>query len=220
GLFFDQPDADDVPDNFKYGTTVSNSPPQIRKAFIRKPLSKISIFPQLSTVVVQRCTSDSFDPTSCSHLYVNRSLWAFFVPLPGTLVNLGLLYWKRHSHPWNFVLVGTFTPLEGLSISSVVEYCKFELKFGSATATPFVFSSLIVLCASRSITSPITAGCEPGTASFVHLLVPFNRTLSDIVYTVRGCLVFSACVVYDTYHINRKLSPDELIMGALSLYLE
>jgi hypothetical protein len=53
GSVFDQPDANDVPDDFKvsplhniiearvfydvqYGTTVSESSPQIRKAFIRK----------------------------------------------------------------------------------------------------------------------------------------------------------------------------------------
>jgi hypothetical protein len=26
------------------------------------------------------------------------SSWAFFVPLIGALINLGILYWKRHSH--------------------------------------------------------------------------------------------------------------------------
>jgi FtsH-binding integral membrane protein len=62
--------------------------------------------------------------------------------------------------------------------------------------------------------------CELVATSAVHFLVaPFNRTL-DIVYTLAGCLVFSGCVVYDTYRINRKLSPDEFISGAISLYLE
>lgn len=60
----------------------------------------------------------------------------------------------------------------------------------------------------------------PVSTSVVHLLVaPFNATL-DIVWTVTGCLVFSAFVVYDTYQISARLSPDEFIMGAISLYLE
>ncbi|KAJ7701254.1 hypothetical protein B0H17DRAFT_1128534 [Mycena rosella] len=36
------------------------------------------------------------------------SLWAFFVPLTGTIVNMGLLSWKRHTHPWNMILLSTF----------------------------------------------------------------------------------------------------------------
>src|ERR1700722_15219232 len=37
------------------------------------------------------------------------STWSFYLPLIGTLINLGLLYWKRHSHPLNYVLLSTFT---------------------------------------------------------------------------------------------------------------
>jgi protein lifeguard len=40
----------------------------------------------------------------------------------GTLVNLGLLFWKRHSHPWNFVLLSSFTLLEAFTLGMVVAY--------------------------------------------------------------------------------------------------
>lgn len=36
---FDQPDEGDLPDDFKYGTTVSDSSPEIRLAFVRKVYS-------------------------------------------------------------------------------------------------------------------------------------------------------------------------------------
>lgn len=42
----------------------------------------------------------------------------------------------------------------------------------------------------------------------------------DLVFAIGGCLLFSGYIVYDTYIINAKLSPDEFIMGAISLYLE
>ncbi len=42
----------------------------------------------------------------------------------------------------------------------------------------------------------------------------------DLIYAIFGCLLFSGYVVYDTYMINAKLSPDEYIMGSISLYLE
>jgi hypothetical protein len=53
----------------------------------------------------------------------------------------------------------------------------------------------------------------------VGIVFPFGRTM-DIVFAIGGCLIFSGYIVYDTYMINKRLSPDEYIMGAISLYLE
>lgn len=53
----------------------------------------------------------------------------------------------------------------------------------------------------------------------VGLIVPFGKTM-DLVYAGGGCLLFSGYVVYDTYVITKRLSPDEYIMAAISLYLE
>ena len=49
--------------------------------------------------------------------------------------------------------------------------------------------------------------------------MPFSRTF-DIIFAFGGCLLFSGYIVYDTYNINNRLSPDEYIIGAISLYLE
>jgi len=53
----------------------------------------------------------------------------------------------------------------------------------------------------------------------VGVFIPFSSTL-NLVYAIGGTLLFSGYVVYDTYLINRRLSPDEYIMGAISLYLD
>ena len=53
----------------------------------------------------------------------------------------------------------------------------------------------------------------------VGIFIPFNQTM-DLIYAAGGCLLFSGYIVYDTYMINARLSPDEFIMGAISLYLE
>jgi FtsH-binding integral membrane protein len=42
----------------------------------------------------------------------------------------------------------------------------------------------------------------------------------DLIYAIGGSLLFSGYIVYDTYMINQRLSPDEFIVGAISLYLE
>lgn len=53
----------------------------------------------------------------------------------------------------------------------------------------------------------------------VGIFLPFSRTM-DLIFAICGTLLFSGYVVYDTYIITKKLSPDEYIMGAISLYLE
>lgn len=53
----------------------------------------------------------------------------------------------------------------------------------------------------------------------VGIIIPFSKTM-DLIYAIGGCLLFSGYIVYDTFLINAKLSPDEFIMGAISLYLE
>ncbi len=57
-----------------------------------------------------------------SSALIIHSIWAFYVPLFGTMINLGLLYWKRHSHPVNFVLLGTFTLLEAFTLGVVMAF--------------------------------------------------------------------------------------------------
>ncbi|KAF7360745.1 UPF0005-domain-containing protein [Mycena venus] len=221
GTVFDQPEIDDVPDDFKYGTTVSDSSPQIRKAFIRKVYT--ILFSQiLATVVVAGLLSQSKPVVE----WVMAHLWAFFVPLAGTLINLILLQWKRHSHPWNFVLLSTFTLLEAYTLGFAVAFYDNRVVLQALIITLAVFIGLTVFTLQSKYDFD---GLGPFlfaviivffTTSMVHFLVaPFNKTL-DIVYTVAGCIIFSAFVVYDTYRINRKLSPDEFVSGAVSLYLD
>jgi FtsH-binding integral membrane protein len=39
-----------------------------------------------------------------------------------TFVNLGLLYWKRHSHPMNLILLSTFTLFEAFTLGVVMSF--------------------------------------------------------------------------------------------------
>ena len=53
----------------------------------------------------------------------------------------------------------------------------------------------------------------------VGIFIPFGRTM-DLIFAMGGCLLFSGYVVYDTYMITKRLSHDEYIAAAISLYLE
>lgn len=220
GAIYDQPAHDDLPDDFKYGVSVSESSPSIRNAFVRKVYT-ILFCQILATCIVGGAISQS--PSTI--LWVQTHVWSFYVPLFGTLVNLGLLYWKRHAVPWNFVLLSTFTVMEAFTLGIVVAFYDnvivlqallitlgvflgltlftFQSKYDFSGMGPFLFGSLIALC----------------MTGFVGIFIPFSRTM-DIIFACGGCLIFSGYIVYDTYIINKRLSPDEFIMGAISLYLD
>ncbi|KAF8164182.1 inhibitor of apoptosis-promoting Bax1-domain-containing protein [Mycena galopus ATCC 62051] len=173
GSVFDQLNADDLPDDFKL--------PADLQAFIRKVYS--ILLSQISKPVSE---------------WVMTHLWAFFVPLVGTLVNLGLLLWKRHSHPWNFFLLVTL--LEAYTIGFAVAFYENGVILQALAITLVVFIGL--------------------TLFTLQSKYDFDGMTLDIVYTVGGCLIFSGFIVYDMYRINRRLSPDEFISGSISLYLE
>jgi protein lifeguard len=46
-------------------------------------------------------------------------------------------------------------------------------------------------------------------------MLQYSRTVPALM-----CMSFSLSAVYDTHAIMKRLSPDEYIMGALSLYLD
>ena len=217
------------------------------------------------------------NPKHPSYLYPHHSTWSFYVPLFGTLINLGVLYWKRHSHPLNFVLLSTFTLMEAFTLGVVVAFYDNVIVIQAlwAQVPPYVY--LIFICSKPQtyhawcihrpdfVHSPIKGSRDclntmqhpthrlhsmisqewvpsclavllpwvrqsPHTsnpadiwyivmAGLVNIFIPFSKTM-DLVFAIGGCFLFSGYIVYDTYMINAKLSPDEFIMGAISLYLE
>ncbi|KAF8160722.1 UPF0005-domain-containing protein [Crassisporium funariophilum] len=225
GGIYDQPNQGDLPDDFKYGVSVSESSPEIRNAFVRKVYSIllcqiVAIFHGATTLV-----GGLISQSPSTVFWVQTHVWAFYVPLFGTLINLGLLYWKRHTHPWNFVLLSTFTLMEAFTLGIVVAFYSnviviqalvitlgvfigltlftLQSKYDFSGMGPFLFGGLIALC----------------MTGLVGIFIPFSRTM-DLIFAIGGCLLFSGYIVYDTYTINRRLSPDEYIMGAISLYLD
>ena len=70
------------------------------------------------------------------------SVWAFYLPLFGSLIFLGLLYWKRHSSPMNFVLLGTFTLMEAFTLGVAVAFYETTLVLQALLITVGVFLGL------------------------------------------------------------------------------
>lgn len=109
----------------------------------------------LATAIVGGVLSQSASAISwIQHKYVSAiavelfdssryfSVWAFYVPLFGSLVFLGLLYWKRHSSPMNFVLLGTFTLMEAITLGVAVAFYDNTIVLQALLITIGVFAGL------------------------------------------------------------------------------
>jgi FtsH-binding integral membrane protein len=55
-------------------------------------------------------------------------------------------------------------------------------------------------------------------AGFVMFFV--HMPLMSMIYSVVGILIFSGYVLYDTSNIMLRLTPDQAVVGAISLYLD
>ncbi|KAJ7287810.1 UPF0005-domain-containing protein [Mycena rebaudengoi] len=218
GGIFDQPEAGDVPDDFKYGTTVSESSPAIRQAFVRKVYS-ILLCQIVATVIVGGILSQSDSAVS----WVQSHIWAFYCPAcSGTSRELRVLVLETPPHTVEFYPAVNFHPtwkvsytplsftlgivvafyenglvLKALLITLAVFFAltafTFQSKYDFEGMGPFLFGGLMALC----------------MTGFIQLFIPFNSTM-DLIYAIGGCLIFSGYI----------LSPDEFIMGAISLYLD
>lgn len=71
-----------------------------------------------------------------------HSVWAFYVPLFGSLIVLALLYWKRHESPMNFVLLGGFTLMESVTIGVAVAFYDSQIVLQALIITIVVFLGL------------------------------------------------------------------------------
>ncbi|CCL98655.1 uncharacterized protein FIBRA_00657 [Fibroporia radiculosa] len=220
GGIYDQPELGDIPDDFKYGTTVADSAPEIRNAFVRKVYT-ILFCQILATCVVAGGISHSPDTI----FWVQTHIWSFYIPLFGTLINLGLLYWKRHSHPSNLILLSTFTLFEAFTLGVMVAFFDNAIVLQALLITLGVFLGLTLFTLqSKYDFSGMGAWLFGGLIALmmtglVGIFIPFGRTM-DIVIAGGGCILFSGYIIYDTYMITKRLSPDEYIMAAISLYLD
>ncbi|KAI0744126.1 inhibitor of apoptosis-promoting Bax1-domain-containing protein [Daedaleopsis nitida] len=215
-----QPAAGEIPDDFLYGATVAECALQIRNEFVRKVYTILFCQIVATTIVAGFIRSS---PNTV--LWVLTHSWSFYVPLFGTLVNLGLLYWKRHNVPLNYILLSTFTLLEAFTLGIMTAFFDNEIVLQALLITIGVFLGLTLFTLqSKYDFSGMGSWLFAGlfallTTGLVGMLFPFSRTM-DLVFAFGGCLLFSGYVIYDTYMITKRLSHDEYISAAISLYLE
>ncbi|EST06330.1 Bax inhibitor 1-related [Kalmanozyma brasiliensis GHG001] len=207
------------PDDFKFGVTVEQSSPEIRAMFLRKVYS-VLFFQILGTTVIAGVMT-----TQGIASWVQANQWAFIVPMIGSLVTMGFLYFKRHSHPTNIILLSLFTVLESISLGTVITYVDQKIVLQAMVITAFTFGGLTLFTLQSKWDFSSLGGWLFGGlmvlvgVGFVGVFLPYNQTF-DLIMAGAGCVIFSLYIVYDTWLIQRRLSAEEWVLANLSLYLD
>ncbi|CAF0865207.1 unnamed protein product [Didymodactylos carnosus] len=140
------------------------------------------------------------------------------------MVSLLAVHVKRMDYPTNFILLGLFTLFESFTIGTLVSF--FD-KFLVVQA--LIITSVIVCCLTMYTFQTKRDFSTMGAGLFAFLSVLFAGVLlqiflqspvMDIVLAMAGALLFSGFLIYDTQQIMRKCSPEEYIVGAITIYLD
>lgn len=211
---------DNLPDDFKFGGSVAEATVDIRNQFIRKVYT-ILTFQLLATAGVSSLTffSTGYRSWIQSHPGV---VWASLI---GSMVFMGLTYWKRKSYPTNLLFLSLFTLAEAYTISVIVSFYDTAIVLNAVVLTGaiFVFLTLFACQTKYDFTSwmPYLFGTLWALVmfSFMYMFFPHSST-GELIYGGVAALLFSAYILVDTQMVMRKHHVEEEIAAAISLYLD
>ncbi|GAB1295611.1 Protein lifeguard 4 [Apodemus speciosus] len=227
-----------IEDDFNYGSCVASASVHIRMAFLRKVYSILSLQVLLTTV-----TSALFLYFQALRTFVHESPALIVV---FALASLGLVFaltLHRHTHPLNLYLLFAFSPSEAntlseaLAVAAVVTFYDVYLVLQAFVLTTAVFLGLTAytLQSKRDFTKfgagsarvhgeglregRLFAGlwilCLAG-----FLKVFFYSETVELVLASAGALLFCGFIIYDTHSLMHRLSPEEHVLAAISLYMD
>ncbi|KAJ3066964.1 hypothetical protein HK102_007521, partial [Quaeritorhiza haematococci] len=204
----------------KYGVSVEQADMAIRQEFVRKVYTILAVQLGLTTVV-----SGIFMSSDAVKEWAINNPWMLWTSMFATIVTMLGLIWKRRSHPTNLYLLGLFTLLESYAIGFIVAFSDqivvlkaviltfalfigltlftLQTKYDFSGMAPFLFGALWVIIA----------------ASFMHMFFSFGSGF-EFALSVGIAILFGGFIVYDTYNIFNRLSPEEYIIASVELYLD
>jgi len=213
-------EENDIPDDFKMGVYVDQCTSSVRNAFVRKVYSILSI-QLLTTLGVGFAMVKSDDLKG----WVFANQWSLWVSMFGTFGVLIALYWKSHSYPANYILLGAFTLFESYLVGATVTIYDVALVLQALIITLGVFIGLSIFTLQSKYDF---SGMGPYLigllwlfviVGFVQLFLPFNSGF-ELFLGIGGAILFSAFIIYDTSVIMHQMSPEEYIIAAITLYLD
>jgi FtsH-binding integral membrane protein len=135
----------------------------------------------------------------------------------------------RHSHPTNLILLAVFTAAEGVLIGNISAQYKIASVALAVIITAGVTLGLTVYAMRTKKDFTMQGGLLLTlllTLIFTSLVGVFIRSpVFDLLIAGGGALLFGAYIVFDVQmlaggkHTTHQLSPDDYVVGAITIYL-
>ncbi|KIW71176.1 hypothetical protein PV04_03371 [Phialophora macrospora] len=211
---------DNVPDDFKFGGSVSEATLDIRMQFIRK------VYTILTVQILLTAGLSSLSFFSLGYrTWIQSNSWMMWVSLFGAIGFMLLTFWKRKSYPTNMIFLAGFTALEAYSISVITSFYESRIVIEALIITLgiFVFLTLFACQTKYDFTSwmPYLFGALWILIifGFMAAFFPHSSTM-ETVYGAVAALVFSGYILVDTQLVLRHYHVEEEIAASISLYLD
>jgi len=205
---------------------VSELPDYVKKAFVRKVYTILGM--QIFTTFVIAASMMIFGGRDLVEWVAGEGSWTLMTTIIGSFVSLIAVFCFRQSSPANMILLMIFTLLESCFVGF---FCATYAADGLSTViieafaiTSIIFVGLTFFTMHSKINFDFL-----GPMLFVAVLVLMVWSLfmaffisfeSRQIFALVAVIIFSLYIVYDTHMVMNRLSPDEFILGAISLYLD
>ncbi|KAL6189604.1 hypothetical protein ACLB2K_040990 [Fragaria x ananassa] len=199
--------------------------PQLRWAFIRKVYSIVLFQLALTVTVAAVVVTVSDIPT---FFRTGPGLGTLVVIIILTVAIAISLWWLHNKHPWNYVLLILFTIFKAITIGLCCAYKEGKIVLLAVILTATVFLALTLYTfwavkrgADFSFMGPfLFAACIMlFTFALIQFIVPMGPWWK-CTFAALGAILACAFIVYDTDNIIKRLSYDEYILGAISIYAD
>lgn len=207
-------------DDFEYNNCVSGANAYIRKAFLRKVYTIVSVQLLLTTVVTGIMMYFKGPIALFASSYPSILLW-FLCASIGLLIGMHI---KRHESPINLILFMSFTVVESAAIGfTVVHFDVFTVLNALMITTVVVIALTLYTLQSKHDYSSwgaclgtcLLALCVGGFANLV-----MGSQLMEFGLAIGGAILFSLLLIFDTHLIMHRFSAEEYVPAALTLYLD
>lgn len=199
---------------------------KLRQGFIRKVMCLVLI--QLAVTTAAAAAALGVDPVQ---EYLKDKMWVFWaswVGAIGLLIFGGCNYTMLRRHPHNMVFLGSLTLLFSAMVASIVAKYDSEVVMLAFIVTTALVLALVLLATRANF--DITNWGGMLLAFLLVLMVTsivgvfWVNSIFKIVISALGAVLFSIYLVFDVQMLmgdkKRALSPDDYVLGAITIYLD
>ncbi len=201
-----------------FGGVVSRAPVDVRAAFIRK------VYTLFFTSLLVTVGVGWFCAQPAVMAVIQPMLLLFMLVSFGLVIAIG---WSRKSNAANvgmlYVLAAVWGAIFGPLLAMVERFAP-GVGTQAAVLTVATFGGLSMYAIQSKKDFSYLGGFL--VAGLIGLIVAgfvmmfFHTPLMSMIYAAAGILIFCGFTLYDTSQIMNRLTPNEAVAGALSLYLD